>query len=175
MWRPDADLVPHGVAILGRVRRTWLIAAISCCVLLAVPSGVGAQTDDVFVDPDSPTGREYDIPLERARRNADPAPSAASGGSRSRGAALFGEGITETEAAESGGGDGRASGDRKQRSPTRPLRESRRSIPPAVKAAIRQPGAPDASDRTLLTVAAGAGLVLASGLLFGYLLRRRRG
>ena len=41
------------------------------CLALLVPRAA-AQSDGVFVDPDSPTGKQYQLPLESARRQADP-------------------------------------------------------------------------------------------------------
>jgi hypothetical protein len=62
-------------------------ALLAAGILGALPASAGAQ---VFVDPGSPTGQEYVIPLEEARReSADP------GGERNAQAPqpLFGEGV----------------------------------------------------------------------------------
>jgi hypothetical protein len=54
-----------------RRRYIWpLLAALLTCVALLPAAPAPAQEDGVTVDPDSPSGREYDIPTERARREA---------------------------------------------------------------------------------------------------------
>jgi hypothetical protein len=64
--------------------------------LLALPAAAAAQRGGVFVDPESPAGKEYAIPLEEARRQGagggDPTTEGRGGGG-ARGAPLFGEGI----------------------------------------------------------------------------------
>ena len=80
------------VAILPDMWRNLVVFALGCLAVLVLAVPAGAQ-DDVFVDPDSPTGAEYDIPLERARRDASTDQSEAVQSYRSRTAPLFGEGI----------------------------------------------------------------------------------
>jgi hypothetical protein len=51
----------------------WLLSAalVTLLVLFSAPAGALAQDGDgVTVDPNSPSGTEYDIPTERARRDA---------------------------------------------------------------------------------------------------------
>jgi hypothetical protein len=171
------------------VLKAWFIGVV-CLSVLGMASTAGAQSDEVFVDPDSPTGREYDIPLERVRRDAAPTAPAGSDTYRSRTAPLFGEGITTSEApqrsvggsAEDGvggsaedGGDGGTSAAREGGGEgSRSREQNRRSVPPAVEAAIQQPGTPGGSAGTALLLAAISGLVLAVGVVSGLLLRRRR-
>ena len=87
-------------------------APIFCLVMLAawllVPASAPAQNDPngVHVDPNSPSGTEYDIPVERARREAQG--TAKNGASRDSGSApLFGAGI---KAKKSDGSSAAASG-----------------------------------------------------------------
>jgi hypothetical protein len=75
-------------------RHTWLLlaAVLTFVALLLAPAGARAQEDGVTVDPNSPSGKEYDIPTERARRDA--------GGGKKKSddkkAPLFGEGVGKT-------------------------------------------------------------------------------
>jgi hypothetical protein len=82
-------------------RRTVRILAATAAVLGASAAPAPAQ---VFVDPGSPSGKEYAIPLESARRNA-----ANEGGDKSapvaqgeRSAPLFGAGIGDDRPSASG-------------------------------------------------------------------------
>jgi hypothetical protein len=73
-------------------------------LLLAAPPAAGQDEEGVFVDPESPAGKEYAIPLEQARREATPDALGREGGAGSASAEqppLFGMGI----------GDGRRGGD----------------------------------------------------------------
>jgi hypothetical protein len=159
--------------------------ALVCVVAGACPAGASAQAPGVHVDPESPTGREYDIPIERARREAAPTPGTAAGGSRSTGAPLFGEGIGDpsgsTGASAAGAQDlaaGSASSSRSSaaaasRRPPAPATSRRRAVPPVVAAAIRQPGAPPGGAGTSLAIWGAGALVIGFGVLAGMLLRRR--
>ena len=155
--------------------RTGLFTVFAC-LILAAPAV--AQEDGVFVDPDSPAGKEYAIPLEEARRHG------AGGGAPGAGQPLFGAGIerapSATESGEarggaggsaSGGGGGKARGngegaDNRSSSANDSDQDFRRSA--AVKAAA------GGSSDGLLTAAIVA-LVLAAGLLAGVALRRALG
>src|SRR5215207_7689413 len=76
-----------------------LLAAVLAMIWLA--PAARAQEEGVFVDPGSPTGKEYAIPLDSARRQADPSGDGAGGAPES--APLFGSGIvTSPGVAESG-------------------------------------------------------------------------
>ena len=152
-----------------------VVAALS--VLLALPVAAQAQEPGVFVDPDSPAGTEYEIPLEAARRDGAPDAERRGGGGQDA-PPLFGQGIRRAPnaaaAGSTGGGDpseGRG-GDRgagkaaegEALGAQESSRERRRgSI--AVEAAAR--GGSDA-----LLTAGIAGTVLAVGLLVGFGLRR---
>jgi len=144
------------------MRQGRLIALVGLAIALAMPAGAMAQDDEVFVDPDSPTGREYDIPLERARRDASPELGARDQPSRSRSAELFGEGISEPAAGGPGG------------SPSREARTSA-ALPEPVRAAMLRPGAPEGGAGSSLLFGGAGLLVIALGVGGGVLLRRARG
>jgi hypothetical protein len=147
---------------------------------LSVPAE--AQEPGVQVDPDSPTGQEYDIPLERVRRRSSPSEDEGSRASRTPADTLFGAGIEPPDDGESGSGAGgsgsaRSSGTgsgsggaarsgSNEPSPQRP--------PAAVQVAIRNPGAPDGGVGGPLLLGGVAVALLAAGLAGGLLLRRRR-
>lgn len=160
-------------------RRTVL--PLACLVMASFVPPAQAQ---VFVDPDSPTGREYDIPLERARRDASSTPSSGEP-YRSRTAPLFGEGIdgppqdesTAPMAQSSGDGTGGGSTgrDRERDEPaTKRSAQRRRPVPPTVQAAVQQPGAPARDGRTTLLIGLVGLLVVGLGAAGGMVLRRSR-
>jgi hypothetical protein len=94
----------------GRLTRAALLLL---AVSLMVPSVAQAQRG-VFVDPDSPAGTEYRIPLEEARRHGagDEQRRTGEGVTGTSGQPLFGEGIERAPSASAAGnGSGAAAGD----------------------------------------------------------------
>jgi hypothetical protein len=92
---------------------------VAAAVLLALTAATAsAQEDGVFIDPDSPAGTEYAIPLEQARREAagggSPTPGGGSPtpGRAAEGQPLFGAGIAPRGDRESGRPEARARGAR---------------------------------------------------------------
>lgn len=81
---------------------------------LAGVSSASAQGNGVHVDPGSPTGKEYGIPLQTARREAQSQSEGKldSADSGSSSAPLFGEGVGDTSSPSSGsnGGSGDSGG-----------------------------------------------------------------
>lgn len=155
-----------------------LVVGLTVLVVAAFAPPAAAQ-QSIFVDPDSPTGAEYDIPLERARRDASPDPQSANQPYRSRSAPLFGSGI------DTGSGPGRAdqggvaspsdaNGSAPAGKTPRNQRAGRQGIPEAVQAAIQQPGAPDGGVGTSLLFGGAGLLVLLLGGVVGIALRRAR-
>ena len=151
------------------LRRTCLALSVTAALTVAAPAP--AQDDGVYVNPDSPSGVEYDLPLERARRDADPARQAGDAVPRqSRSAAPFGAGVGEPEGSSGAGGDSKARGRRDGKDRAR--RDA--ALPPDVVAAAAHPVSPvDSGGSTLLYAGLGA-LIVAAGALAGLLLRRRR-
>lgn len=78
--------------------------------LLAGAGQAAAQSDGVHVDPDTPAGKEYALPLDKARQ--DVAPNSGAQGSDPGEAELFGAGISKRDGGGKGGGgdDGAAAG-----------------------------------------------------------------
>ena len=93
-FRPS--LVPIFATMLRRGSTHFLVV----CALVA-PSTAVAQ-EEVQVDPDSPAGVEYKLPLEEARRDAGPDASGGGGGGPTP---LFGAGIRPV-GSQGGDGDG---------------------------------------------------------------------
>jgi hypothetical protein len=150
-------------------------------LMLALGAGtVSAQEPGVVVDPESPSGKEYAIPFERARRVADPRGPKSSAGARAAGAStLFGEGvsISDGRGAGSPADDGRGSkGDAGSNGAAPdPGNAPRASVPKSIAVAAASPGAPAGGIGTpLLFVASGLVVVLA-GVGAGLLIRRRSG
>jgi hypothetical protein len=76
--------------------RRSLIGALGALLLLGTPGAASAQERGVHVDPGSPAGKEYAIPIERARREASGGSKISSGNTSTQAAApvpLFGQGI----------------------------------------------------------------------------------
>jgi len=89
----------------------WLNTCVAVSILgLLVLDWGPAFAQDVHVEPDSPAGREYALPLDAARRAAaGPGSEGASGES----APVFGAGISKRDASgpeQTSGSDGRAAG-----------------------------------------------------------------
>ena len=147
--------------------------------LLALPAVAQAQGRGVFVDPDSPAGKEYAIPLEEARRQAAPDAESRPGGddaasplfgagiTRAPGASAAGGGSARDGSAGSGGGGDRGAGNAADGEGLETLESARegRADSMAIEAAAQ--GGSDA-----LLTAGIAGTVLAVGLLVGFGLRR---
>jgi hypothetical protein len=138
----------------------------------------------VFVDPDSPTGKQYQLPLESARRQADPGSDGrtAPPGARPTGtgaAALFGEGIASARRAGKGSDTGRSGGKAKPSGTTGGSNGSSASTTldspssSTLQSAVSHPGAPSGGIGSTLLIAAGGGLVLLIGGLAGFVIRRR--
>jgi hypothetical protein len=165
------------------------LAAAFLILLLAPPSAAMAQGPGVFVDPDSPAGKEYALPLDQARREAAPdasGPGAGrtgrdSGGDASGSTAppLFGEGIEPSDGAAAGKDGDSGATDSSDSSNRRRDGET----PGAGLASRAGDGAPTARGSAAIEAAAGEGsgalltagmgaAVLAVGLLAGFGLRR---
>jgi hypothetical protein len=132
---------------------------------------VQAQSGAPQVDPESPAGTEYELPLDRAREKAGGGTrggtTAGDGGSGE--APLFGEGVEREDRAGAGGTatDGTTQTASSSRSRNG---EASTATPATVRA---QAPSPDGGGSGLLAVAAGAGGVLVLGGLAGVLWRRR--
>ncbi len=153
-----------------RVRRhrstLGLLAALAVALALAPATACWAQGADPQVDPDSPAGTEYELPIDSARERAS------SGGPRTSGSAgrapLFGEGVRPPAA---GAGTGRASSTTPAPPPaTGGPADPERTTPDAVRA---QAPAPDSGGGAVAAIAAGGAGVLLLGGLAGLAWRRR--
>jgi len=149
---------------------------------LATAAPAVAQDEGVTIDPNSPSAKEYAIPLENERRQADP--TQAAGGriqQGSRSSPLFGEGIEPTgrDGTTQGGGGAAASGSGTAGTTARDGRTSPgKSVTQATAAEVLRarsnPGAPAGSIDTMLIIGGVAAAVLALGGGAGLWLRRRR-
>ena len=144
--------------------RRLAVVAVLCCAM--APPGAQAQEPGVHIDPQSPAGTEYALPLVQARGdNAAPRSGGSTGGGSAAqpGAApaRFGAGIGD------GKNDGGSSGGGRPRHRTAPGRGGAAAPPRDIATAAAQP------DSTSPVIAGLAGLVLLAGLGLGLLLRRR--
>jgi hypothetical protein len=127
---------------------------------VTVPAGPSAAQPGVHVDPGSPAGKEYALPLDQARRDGGSA--GAGHKSQSGRSALFGEGIKPSPghgAGKTGGGATHGMGGRSRQTPAS---EAARLSSPATAGG----GSPALTDGGI----AVAVLLAAGG--FGLLLRR---
>ncbi len=163
---------------MGRPAILVFLLACTICAALAPP----AIGQEVRTDPDSPSGTEYQIPIERARdTGARDGGNPKQAGERS--APLFGEGIDRTSEDETddadtavapagrdddgGGGNGRDDGGAAS---AKTRGGSLATADPVPTAATTD----DDSDGLPLVLGLG-GLILAMGAGLGYVLRRRGG
>jgi hypothetical protein len=149
------------------LRRRLLAGCVALAAVIALASagGAAAQGDDPQVDPGSPAGTEYELPIDRARDDASGGSDGGSGGS-SGAAPLFGEGV---EPQRSGSATPSRSGEPATTTPpSRPQQGTR--TPEIVRS---QADAPDGGGGALVAIGAGAGGVLLVGALAGLLWRRR--
>jgi hypothetical protein len=158
-------------------------AAIGLCTAwLASSAPASAQEPPIFVDPDSPAGTEYRLPLETVRREAAGDAGTATGGRGPAGQPLFGVGIREAgEAGDSGRTD---PGERRAPRGASPEGESSAEGPDAAHAdSVSESGGTGARSTAGVEAAAGDGStglitgaiaagVLALGLVIGVALRR---
>lgn len=154
---------------------------------LGAPSAV-AQDPGVFIDPGSPSAKEYALPFESERRQADPGhPSDAPIPQGQRVSPAFGEGIEPAGSAggtskssqgsvgstggsgagadeSAGSGNGAGGGTSSEDG----------ASDATIRAATANPGAPGGDLGSTVAIAGGALLILAAGIAAGVVLRRRR-
>ena len=171
---------------MAELRHTGrMLRALAVILVLAAPGTAWAQEDGVTVDPDSPTGKEYAIPLDSARRQAQAGTGSRESGADSE-APLFGQGVeAETasggEDSDGGSSSGKSGGSGSDGSGNSsdggdPSMGDSDALPREVAGdslAAVQPGAPDGGSGTLLLAGGAALAVLLAGVLAGVLVRRR--
>lgn len=158
--------------ILKPVSRHLIIVGL---LLFGLPEAAGAQ--GVVVDPDSPTGKEYAIPLEAARRATSPSTGGPGSAPTAQKAPLFGEGVTAAGEAGPGetahGDSARGSGERGS-SNLDPATETRPGVRVRpLDVATARPGAPDGGASLAVLLGAGLGVLILGGAA-GMVLRARR-
>ena len=87
-------------------RTSKLVALVALGLVGSGGGVVSAQDNGVHVDPDSPAGKEYALPLDSARRDTSGSPNGT--GASGQSAPLFGAGVSK--AAGSGGSERSRSG-----------------------------------------------------------------
>ena len=153
--------------------------ALTCAFTLAGgAANAAAQGQGVTVDPESPSGKEYAIPLESARRQADPRVPSRAVESTADSATLFGEGVlapgSNGEQSRDRSGAGRPA--EKGRRGTRdsdPRTAPPRSVPDVVGIAASRPAAPDGGIGMPILVLGLGLLVVLIGVVTGVVIRRR--
>lgn len=74
--------------------------------VLTATTASAANDPGIQVDPDSPAGTEYGLPVDQAKRVGGSAPTPGAGATAGA-AALFGEGVTRLRSESQGAADGR--------------------------------------------------------------------
>lgn len=151
------------------------LTALGLLAALVAAAPAAAQEPGVTIDPGSPSAKQYVLPLDSARRAADPKGQEGPGsGQTAGGAPLFGAGVSRAAArgasddsSSPGGGASRSARAQKLRTggPSR--------LPAAVQQAVSNPGDPGGGIGTTAAVIAAAALVLLAGLAAGIVARRR--
>jgi len=141
---------------------------------LAAPVAL-AQDDEVFVDPGSPSGKEYALPVDSARKQA--AKDGRKRSSKTQAAPLFGEGVgggsDDAKASGSAGASGsRDDGDSDGGSTGQTGGSGADSAQAGAATLKAQATSPDGGSGLAAVLGVGAG-VLALGAGIGLLLRRR--
>jgi hypothetical protein len=170
------------------MRGTLLRASLAVGICLLAAPSAGATPPGLHVDPNSPGGKEYAIPLDQARDNAGGGGSQSSGGGS--GSHLFGVGVGGSDGGSSGsagttssgatgasnaggsgsGGSGGSRGADRSGSNDAGSGGSRNRLSTLnVAAANPESGA----QAPLLVLGGSAGIVFA-GVLLGLMFRRRR-
>ena len=148
------------------------------CALALTASAAAAAEDEVFVDPGSPSGKEYALPIDSARKQA--AGDARNTSSGSQATPLFGEGVDRDAGSAGGSGSGHsdvdggsrrggASGDGGGETSSPQRADPDGGTPVTARA---QAASPDGGSGTIAIIGAGAGVLLLGGAI-GLVLRRR--
>jgi hypothetical protein len=154
--------------------RAWCCVALTLLLMVNATGVAAAQEDGVHYDPDSPAGKEYALPLDRARAQGD---VRATRSADDADAGLFGQGIskstTTTTPSQSAARDARSGGaaDGRRKSAVSGSGTSVGDGPmtPATEPAVSESGGSG------LAVGAGIALaVLGGGLVLSFVLRRGR-
>lgn len=145
---------------------SWSCALIASLALVPPASAQGGA--DPSVDPDSPPGTEYQLPVEKAREDARGGGSGSSGQSQ---APLFGEGVQSTKPGASGSSTSGKNATGKAAEGT--SSDSLGVETPKIKTLQAQVPAADSGGVSSLAIAGGAVAVLLLGGLAGLLWRRR--
>ena len=150
------------------------------CALAVTATAATAAEDEIFVDPGSPSGKEYALPIDSARQQAA---AEARGGKTSgtKQTPLFGEGVDDRSASNSGSDAGGGSADDGAAAPAGAGKANKASTTrsPGTAAdggtpitARAQAASPEGGLGTIAIIGAGAGVLLLGGAI-GLLLRRR--
>ena len=158
-------------------------AALATLLLSVAAPNAGAQESGVTVDPSSPSSKEYSLPFEEAREQADPNAGSKSQDRKPK-ASAFGEGVeSQTTPDSDGAGDSEAkrdsdkdSGDRDDDSSTGgSANSSDGGSPPAAQADSASAAGTDVdsgSGEMLAVGAIGSGILIL-GVVCGLFVRRR--
>jgi len=153
------------------------MAGLALLALLALAAPVRAQEEDgVYIDPDSPSGKEYQLPLESERRQADPSREPSDGIVQgARNSPIFGAGIVSRDDGEvaKNGSRRRTARSAASGGEAEPRDAERDGDAEVLQAATSNPGPPDGGIGVSLTIGGVAVAVLLLGGLTGLLLRRR--
>jgi hypothetical protein len=167
----------RGARHTPRVARGRLIAMLAGCLTVLCVAAAHAQDQPepgVHIDPDSPSAKEYGIPLEDARRDASPARArSAASGQGMAAAPLFGLGVTARPRGAKAGSARR--GARRGQKGSPPASSTPSAGGPEVVAQVGRPGALPGGGGSAGLLIGVAALVLGLGVAAGLVLRLRNG
>ena len=148
------------------------LVALTLIAPAAIAPAALAADDEIFVDPGSPSGKEYALPIDRARKEAARDTKDANGQSTTP---LFGEGVDDASARRAsgkraGGGGKAAADDASTGAAGTTGAGSRETAPKTLKA---QAAAPDGGIGVAAIIGGVSVGVLLLGAAIGVLLRRR--
>jgi hypothetical protein len=151
---------------MSRSTRSRALSAAACVgvalAMLAISPAIAAAAEEgVIVDPESPTGKEYAIPLDKARSDTGgpSKPSRQTSDGVSQHAQPFGEGITPATTTNA------SPAPKRTRPAKRPVRTRRSRVPP-----VQSPAPPAAAENSsLASASAGSGTGWSLGIVFGVL------
>jgi hypothetical protein len=145
---------------------------LAAALVVGIPGAAIAAEPGVHIDPGSPAGTEYALPLDQARHDATPPSGGHAGGgsgggggssSGSGGSTLFGAGVVSRASS----GSPRAGGGTRSSATAAKRPTARQQAGPSLPAAASTGSGADTSQGVLLAIA-----VLAAGCLSGLAARR---
>lgn len=158
---------------MSRMRIARRVLSLAFVTWIGAAAPAAAQGEGVFIDPGTPSSKEYVIPIEQARRDAAHGSNTPMITPGERSAPLFGEGVTpDGGATNAESSDGQTGGSATAADGT--SGDGSAGPDASTQQASLRPTDGNSSVATLALIGGGVGVVLVGGVA-GLLLRRRPG